>query len=118
PDHLPGGNAAAVKIREVLQKDPSKADLLNDGVAVVGEVQEGGELRTLRYELETFVCEGQYKDGLVRILRTYLSKLDNPAQPSAWISGFFGSGKSHLAKMLRALWTDFRFPDGATARGI
>ena len=34
------------------------------------------------------------------------------------MSGFFGSGKSHLAKMLRFLWTDYAFPDGATARGL
>ena len=34
------------------------------------------------------------------------------------MSGFYGSGKSHLVKMLRALWADTEFPDGATARGI
>lgn len=33
-------------------------------------------------------------------------------------SGFYGSGKSHLVKMLRALWVDSEFEDGATARGI
>ena len=91
---------------------------MNNGVAEVRDVREEAELRTLRYELETFVCEGQYEQGLSRILGTYLTNLDNPAQPAAWISGFFGSGKSHLAKMLRALWTDFEFPDGARARGL
>jgi hypothetical protein len=107
-----------VIIRDVLQKDPLQAELLNNGVAEVRDVHGERELRTLRYELETFVCEGQYEDGLARILGTYLKKLESPAQPAAWISGFFGSGKSHLAKMLRALWTDFEFPDGARARGI
>lgn len=107
-----------MNVRDVLQKDPLKAELLNNGVAEVRDVHEERELRTLRYELESFVCEGQYQQGLARILGSYLRKLDSPAQPAAWISGFFGSGKSHLAKMLRALWTDFEFPDGARARGI
>src|SRR6185436_8136766 len=34
------------------------------------------------------------------------------------ISGFYGSGKSHLAGMLAALWTNIEFPDGATAEGL
>lgn len=105
-------------VRDVLQKDPLHSELLNNGVAEVRDVRDPSELRTLRYELETFVCEGQYQQGLSRILHTYLQNLDKPAQPAAWISGFFGSGKSHLAKMLRALWTDFPFSDGARARGI
>ena len=75
------------------------------------------ERRTLRFELVHFVCEGQYRSGLVCILESYLGHQGQPEQPAAWISGFFGSGKSHLAKMLRFLWTDFKFPDdGATAR--
>ncbi len=75
-------------------------------------------LQVLRYELETFVCDGQYEKGLNHILETYLQNINQPQQPSVWISGFYGSGKSHLAKMLRALWLDTEFPDGATARGM
>ncbi|MDE2905064.1 MAG: BREX system P-loop protein BrxC, partial [Acidobacteriota bacterium] len=62
---------------------------------------------------------GQYRRGLARILESYVAHQGQPEQPAAWVSGFFGSGKSHLAKMLRFLWTDYTFPeDGATARGL
>lgn len=76
------------------------------------------EIETLRYELEHFVCEGQYKEGLIRILESYLDNLGRTSQPAVWVSGFFGSGKSHLLKMLRHLWVDTKFEDGATARGL
>ena len=72
----------------------------------------------MRYELETFVCDGQYEKGLEKILRVYLDNLGSAEQPGVWISGYFGSGKSHLAKMLRALWVDEAFADGATARNL
>jgi len=104
--------------RDVYLKDPDENRLLNNGVASVAEMHSDEQLRTLRYELKTFVCTGEYKQGLVRILDTYLRNLDQPEQPGVWVSGFFGSGKSHLVKVLRALWTDFLFPDGATARGL
>src|SRR5262249_49767129 len=65
-----------------------------------------------------FVCDGQYADGLVRILSAYLGHLDKPEQPGVWVSGFFGSGKSHLVKMLQHLWVDTELPDGAKARGL
>ena len=74
---------------------------------------------TLRYELSHFVCEGQYKDGIVRILESYVGNINSATQLAAWISGFYGSGKSHLEKMLRHLWVDTQFPDtGETARGL
>src|SRR5690606_837905 len=75
-------------------------------------------LSVLRYELETFVCDGQYAKGLAHILETYLKNINQAHQPGIWVSGFYGSGKSHLVKMLRALWEDTVFEDGATARGI
>jgi len=107
-----------LKNRDVYQKDPSTRKLINEGVARVTDEKGSDEKTVLRYELETFVCEGQYENGLVRILETYLSNIDQSQQPGVWVSGFFGSGKSHFVKMIRALWLDLEFDDGATARGI
>ena len=108
-----------MKNRDIYQRDPSKIALLNNGVATMTDALTDDERRTLRFELEHFVCEGEYQRGLVRILDSYVSNQGQPEQPAAWVSGFFGSGKSHLAKMLRFLWTDYTFPnDGARARGL
>ena len=107
-----------MKNRDVFLKDPLENRLVNQGVAEVVDPRSEQEVRTLRHELETFVCEGQYAKGLDRILSAYVRSLDREEQPAVWVSGFYGSGKSHLVKMLRFLWTDYRFPDGATARGI
>ncbi len=108
-----------MKNRDIYQRDPAKITLLNNGVAAMTDALTDDERRTLRFELEHFVCEGEYRRGLVRILDSYVSNQGQPEQQAAWVSGFFGSGKSHLAKMLRFLWTDYIFPDdGASARGL
>ena len=107
-----------MKNRQLFQRDPAVSKLLNDGVAAVREAASAKEIETLRYELEHFVCEGQYEDGLIRILESYLGNVGSTTQPAAWVSGFYGSGKSHLLKMLRHLWVDTRFDDGSTARGL
>lgn len=107
-----------MKNQAIYQRDPLKAKLENNGVATMTDASTVDEQRTLRFELEHFVCEGEYERGLVRILESYVDNQGQPEQPAAWVSGFFGSGKSHLAKMLRFLWTDFTFEDGATARGL
>lgn len=108
--------------REIYQHDPRTNELLNNGVAVVESTASSTatpeELQILRYELSTFVCDGQYEEGLRRILSSFIGNLDKPEQPTVWVSGFYGSGKSHLVKMLRALWVDTTFPDGSTARGL
>lgn len=107
--------------REVFYKDPTTYSLPNDGVAKVGplpEDQNDKQWIVARYELEHFVCEGSYHDGLAKILRSFLGHLDHPSQPAVWVSGFFGSGKSHLVRVLEFLWSDIRFADGATARGM
>lgn len=108
-----------MKNRELYLKDPLSFELLNNGVSKVAEVGlDPEQLKTLRFELETFVCDGEYAKGLERILNAYLGGMNRPEQQAVWVSGFFGSGKSHLVKMLRYLWQDLVFPDGASARAI
>ncbi len=105
--------------RDIYTKPPKENRLVNNGVAEVSEDHSEAAQAILRYELETFVCDGQYEKGLETILDKFLLNLDaGTEQPGVWISGFYGSGKSHLAKMLRTLWTDYQFADGATARSL
>ena len=105
--------------RDTYSKPPKENRLVNNGVAEVSEDYSEAAQAILRYELETFVCDGQYEKGLETILDKFLLNLDSKTeQPGVWVSGFYGSGKSHLVKMLRTLWTDFTFADGAAARSI
>lgn len=107
-----------MKIKDVLQRDPGSFPLVNEGQARIVDSHNAKALQELRGELSTFVCEGQYADGVQRIIRSYLDSGGKTNQKAAWVSGFFGSGKSHLLKMLCHLWQDTEFPDGATARAL
>lgn len=105
--------------RDIYQNDPLESKLENNGVAEVKDDTTEASLTTLMYELRTFVCDGAYQKGLDKILSNFVQNVKNKQeQPGVWISGFFGSGKSHLAKMLRSLWTNQQFPDGNNARGL
>ncbi len=112
------GQLGGMQNREIFVKDPLATTIPNLGVVKVTEPSTAQEWDVLRYELTTFVCEGEYQRGLERILDAYLSNLGQPSQPAVWVSGFFGSGKSHLVRVLEYLWRDTTFPDGATARGL
>ncbi|OIP95934.1 MAG: hypothetical protein AUK55_06020 [Syntrophobacteraceae bacterium CG2_30_61_12] len=103
-----------MKTKELFLKDPLTWKLVNEGVSS----NNTEDLATLRYELESFVCDGEYLNGMRRILQGYRDSFNGPEQKAAWISGFYGSGKSHLAKVLRYLWINFPFPDGTTARSL
>lgn len=105
-------------IKDILHIDPASEPLVNQGQARIVDKSDDAELRELRGELKMFVCEGEFARGLDCILREYLSNLNNSSQRSAWVSGFYGSGKSHLLKMLAHLWVDTKFADGASARGL
>ena len=93
--------------KEIYTKKPDELKLLNHGVAKVSESDSDKEPETLRHELETFVCKGHYAEGLEKILESFIDNLKQTEQDGVWVSGFFGSGKSHLVKMLkgcRRLW--------------
>ena len=105
-----------MKIKNVLQRDPAAHPLINQGQARITDHQNERAMQELYGELSTFVCEGQFADGIENIIRSYIDNLGRTNQRGAWVSGFFGSGKSHLLKMLCHLWQNTGFPDGATAR--
>ncbi|NOZ78338.1 MAG: BREX system P-loop protein BrxC, partial [Acidobacteria bacterium] len=107
-----------MKIHETLIRDPHTTALANNGQARITDHADAKARAELRAELETFVCDGQFGQALEKIFDRYLSHLDSSRQEAAWVSGFFGSGKSHLLKMLTHLWADTRFEDGATARNL
>ncbi len=104
--------------RDVFALDPTEGDLPNLGVAKVQNPEDDGDWATLEWELRSFVCEGEYERGLDRILDQFLSHLSQNEQPAVWVSGFFGSGKSHLMRVLEYLWRDYQLPSGASARDL
>ncbi|MEI6785682.1 MAG: BREX system P-loop protein BrxC, partial [Verrucomicrobiota bacterium] len=107
-----------MKNRDIFLRDPATAKLMNNGQARINEGMTPQEWATLREELSNFVCEGQYADGMLRILEAFLGRVGGTDQSGAWVSGFYGSGKSHLLKMIGHLWMNTVFPDGATARSL
>ncbi|MDX9825995.1 MAG: BREX system P-loop protein BrxC, partial [Sphaerochaeta sp.] len=64
--------------------------------------------RSLLNEVEEYVITDEVGKALKKLLNHYLN---NSVVNGAWISGFFGSGKSHLLKMLALLFEN-RVIDG------
>ncbi|MBM9518897.1 BREX system P-loop protein BrxC [Desulforhopalus vacuolatus] len=60
-------------------------------------------------ELEEYVVTKELNQHFRKLFRAYLSAIDNVTDPNVtsrmgvWISGFFGSGKSHFVKILSYL---------------
>jgi hypothetical protein len=104
--------------REIFYRDPIQTKIPNDGVAQVVRPETEQQWDVLRWELHSFVCDGQYAQGLERILNSFLTNLTQAQQPAAWVSGFYGSGKSHLVRVLEHLWRDVELPGGERARDL
>jgi hypothetical protein len=105
--------------KDVLARDPADYRLADGGVAKVSFPPDDDQKAILREQLQTFVCEGAYAEALRRILDTFNGVAGKRGDvPAVWIRGFYGSGKSLLASMLGALWSDLHFNDGASAEGL
>lgn len=104
--------------KELFYRDPTQTQIPNEGVSKVVRPETGQQWRVLEWELKSFVCKGEYARGLERILDSYLSNLGRSQQPAVWVSGFYGSGKSHLCRVLEYLWRDVGLPSGETARSL
>ncbi len=104
--------------RDVFAIDPTERDIPNLGVAKVRKPEDDGDWATLEWEIHSFVCEGEYERGLERILDQFLAHISQDEQPAVWVSGFFGSGKSHLMRVLEYLWRDYTLPSGSSARDL
>lgn len=111
-----------IKNEQIYERNPLRHELANSGVAQVTRKDDedlAAYERTLRFELENFVCDGEYARGLEDLLRSFLTRISAGEMPTAaWLSGFYGAGKSHLSKMLAALWNNYAFADGSTAMSL
>ena len=69
-----------MKIHDILQRDPAENPLINQGQARIADMADAKAREELRGELSTFVCEGQFSDGLIRILRSFLENFGRTSQ--------------------------------------
>lgn len=65
--------------------------------------------RYLEIEVEEYVFTSEIARGLYDFAERYLN---HPSANGVWISGFFGSGKSHLLKILSLLLENRQLPSG------
>ncbi|WP_026834104.1 BREX system P-loop protein BrxC [Exiguobacterium undae] len=87
-------------IQDIFDK---KIDRPINGVVQAGQTDE----KTIQTELEEYVVTAEILDGLQGFYRNYEKAYSNPTKNvGLWISGFFGSGKSHFLKILSYLLDD------------
>lgn len=91
-----------MQIQNLFKKDIFRAI---NGVVKAHQLDE----RSVWQELDEFVFTRELDKHFRKLLSAYLDVLDNPNNPAitgkmgVWISGFFGSGKSHFLKVLSYL---------------
>lgn len=78
-------------------------------------VIKADDSRDLKTEVEEYVITKDVEKGLNEFTERYL---EDSSTNGVWISGFFGSGKSHLLKMLSLILDDKALPSGEHAAEI
>ncbi len=77
---------------------------------------EQNDTETVKQELDEYVLTGSLEQHYLKILEAIRETEHNPTdETGVWISGFFGSGKSHFMKILGYVLEDKTLPDGRSA---
>jgi hypothetical protein len=91
-----------MKIKSLFERDPSRR------IAPVVKIDVHEEA-VASSEVEEYVVTDQIRDALNNIVDQFIeTRTGRSAEVCAWISGFFGSGKSHFLKMLGYTLTNKR----------
>lgn len=81
-------------IKDLFKKDITRSI---QGVVTIGNENEEQK----RQELEEYVCTEEITKSFRTFFRRYRESINNPTEKiGVWITGFFGSGKSHFLKIL------------------
>ena len=83
-----------MEIKKLFVKD-IKRDI--QGVVTIGNEAESRK----KQELEEYVCTNEIVKNLRKFFSAYRKSIGTPTEDiGVWITGFFGSGKSHFLKIL------------------
>ena len=81
-------------IKDLFKKDISRSI---QGVVTIGNEDEEQKWQ----ELEEYVCTDEITKSMRTFFRRYRESINHPTEKiGVWITGFFGSGKSHFLKIL------------------
>ena len=81
-------------IKELFKKDITRSI---QGVVTIGNEDEEQKWQ----ELEEYVCTDEITKSMRTFFRRYRESINRPTEKiGVWITGFFGSGKSHFLKIL------------------
>jgi hypothetical protein len=103
-------------IRQAFSKDISRPI---NGVVKANQVDDAA---VVWQELDEYVVTRELDSHLRKFISAYLAAVDRPrdtdvsARVGAWVSGFFGSGKSHFIKIISYLLADQPVLFGGQAR--
>lgn len=90
---LKGGQAKMI-IKDLFKKDIERSI---QGVVTIGNEDEEQKWQ----ELEEYVCTDEITRSFRTFFRRYRESINTPTEKiGVWITGFFGSGKSHFLKIL------------------